>query len=385
MSDADIKKLRVAVVHEWIQTYAGSERVVEQILQVLPQADVFSLVDFCPPSQRQWLGGRPVHTSYIQRLPFARGHFRKYLPLWPHAIEQLDLTAYDLVVSSSHAVAKGVLTSADQLHVCLCHSPMRYAWDLYHDYLRGSGLTRGLRGLIATATLHYLRLWDLRTANGVDQFVAVSNFIARRIRKIYRRRSQVIHPPVSVTAFSLREDKEDFYLAASRMVPYKRMDLIVQAFGRMPQRRLVVIGDGQDFAKVRALAGPNVTLLGYQDHASLVDTMQRARAFVFAAKEDFGIMPVEAQACGTPVIALAHGGCTETVLDGRTGVLFPRQTADDIVAAVDRFESNLASFSPSEIRANAERFSEEKFRTSFATLVQRKWNAFERQRNSKRD
>lgn len=366
--------MRVALVHDWFTVYAGAERVVEQMLRVLPQADVYALADFLEGGARGFLQGKPVRVSFIQGLPKARQHYRAYLPLMPLAIEQFDLRGYDLVISSSHAVAKGVITGPDQLHLCMCHSPIRYAWDLQHQYLRESGLEGGLKSWLARLLLHYLRLWDSRTANGVDGFIANSRYIARRILKVYRREAEVIYPPVDVEAFTLWQEKEDFYLAASRMVPYKRMDLIVEAFAQMPDKKLVVIGDGLEMPKVRAKAGPNVTLLGYQPFEVLRDHMRRAKAFVFAAEEDFGIAPVEAQACGTPVIAFGRGGATETIVAGETGVFFQEQSVESLITAIEEFEK--LSFDPLRVRRNAERFSAERFRQEFAALVEREWDKF---------
>jgi glycosyltransferase involved in cell wall biosynthesis len=366
--------MRVALVHDWFTVYAGAERVVEQILRVFPQADVYALVDFLKEEERGFLQGKRAQVSFIQRLPKAQQRYRTYLPLMPLAIEQFDLRGYDLVISSSHAVAKGVITGPDQLHICYCHSPIRYAWDLQHQYLKESGLERGVKSWIARALLHYLRLWDSRTANGVDLFIANSRYIARRILKVYRRQAEVIYPPVDVEAFTLRQDKEDFYLTASRMVPYKRIDLIVEAFSQMPDRRLVVIGDGPEMPKVRAKAGPNVTLLGYQPFEVLRDYMQRAKAFVFAAEEDFGIAPVEAQACGTPVIAFGKGGAAETVVAGETGIFFQDQNVPSLIKAIEEFEK--LRFDPLRVRKNAERFSSERFRREFAALIEREWSSF---------
>jgi glycosyltransferase involved in cell wall biosynthesis len=372
---------KIAVVHEWLASHAGSEKVVEQILLMYPQADLFAVVDFLTPEQRRFVGGRFAKTTFIQKLPFARTKFRAYLALMPIAIEQLDLSAYDLIVSSSHAVAKGVITGPDQLHVSYVHSPIRYAWDMQHQYLQESGITRGIKSALARAVLHYMRLWDVRTAHGVDRFVANSSFIARRIRKVYRREAAVVHPPVDVHSFALRGDKEDFYLAASRMVPYKKMLLLVQAFARLPDRHLIVIGDGAEFDSVRAAAGPNVSVLGYQPNAVLIDHMQRARALVFAAEEDFGITPVEAQACGTPVIAFGRGGSLETVcaVDDparRTGVYFAEQTVESIVAAVHAFEALPGGISPQVCRAHAEQFAPEKFRAALQACIDAEWAAF---------
>ncbi len=379
LSDPSIlQNARVAIIHDWLTVYAGAERVLEQMLHILPQADLFSLVDFLPPEGRGFIHNKPVTTSFLQRLPFAKTQYRQYLPLMPMAVEQFDLGNYDLIVSSSHAVAKGVLTSPDQLHLCMCYSPIRYAWDLQHSYLADSGLTRGLKSTVARSILHYMRLWDSRTANGVDEFIAISRFIARRIYRVYRRPSTIIYPPVDTTQFDLHETKDDFYLTASRLVPYKRVDLIVEAFTKMPDKRLVVIGDGPDLEKIRAKAGPNVQMLGYQPYAALKDHMQRARAFIFAAEEDFGIVPLEAQACGTPVIAFGKGGSLETVrgLDDPepTGVYFEEQTPESLRRALARFED--ARFDPHALREHAESFSVPRFRAEFERFVTEKYAAF---------
>lgn len=368
---------RVALVADWLVTYAGSERVLEQMLQALPQAELYAIVDFLKGGDRACLQGRAVTTSFLQNLPFAQRHYQKYLPMMPLAAEQHDVSAYDVVVSSSHAVAKGVLTGPDQLHISYVHSPIRYAWDLQHQYLREAGLTRGLKAWLARLILHYIRLWDVRTAPGVDHFIANSQFIARRIRKVYGRDADVIYPPVDVDAFQLQERKGSYYLAASRMVPYKRMDLIVEAFAMMPDRRLVVVGDGPELAKVKAKAAPNIEILGYQPFSELKKLMQEARAFVFAAEEDFGIAPVEAQACGTPVLAYGKGGARETVVDGQTGLFFPTQTVAALQEVVSRFEASVDRFAPDRCRANAVRFSVPRFRQEFGSYVADKWARFQ--------
>jgi len=368
----------LAIVHEWLATYAGSERVVEQMLQVFPAADLFAVVDFLPASDRGMLGGRPVQTSFIQRLPFARRWFRGYLPLMPLAVEQWNLAAYDVILSSSHAVAKGVLTRADQLHISYVHTPLRYAWDLQHEYLEPSGLRWGLKSLLARAMLHYLRLWDRAATDRVDVLVANSRYVARRIEKTYRRTAQVLYPPVDTERFRPGSSRGDFYLAASRLVPYKRIDLVVEAFRQMPGRKLVVVGDGPERAKIAARATPNIEVVGYQQDDALLAYLQSARALVFPADEDFGILPVEAQACGTPVIAFGRGGALETVIDGQTGLFFREQTAVAIVAAVEQFESRAAEFDADLIRFSAERFSVARFRRELAELVGREWERFRR-------
>ena len=369
---------RIAIVHEWLIVLAGSEKVLEQICTLYPDADLFCVVaDPAIIAATPYLAQRKITTTFIQKMPLGVRKYKSYLPLMPLAVEQLDLSAYDLVISSSHAVAKGVLTGPDQLHICYTHSPIRYAWDLQHQYLRESGLTSGLKAWIARWLLHKIRLWDYRTAAGVDHFVANSHFIRRRISKVYGRIADVIYPPVDVESFSQRDDKEQFYLAASRLVPYKRIDAIVEAFVAMPSRHLVVIGDGPDMGKLRALANghANIEILGYQPFEVLKDHMQRAKAFVFAAEEDFGIIPVEAQACGTPVIAYGKGGSLETVRGGVTGVFFAEQSPSAIQAAVDHFEASTGG-SPTDCRTHAERFSIRRFRDEFRAYVDQRWQEF---------
>ncbi len=374
---------RVAVVHEWLVTYAGSERVLEQILAMLPDADLFAVCDFVPPDDREFLGGRTPRTTFIQKLPFARTRFRAYLPLMPLAIEQLDLTGYDLVISSNHAVAKGVIASPNALHVCYCHTPLRYAWDMQHEYLREGGPMSRTRTLLTAWLLHRLRLWDVRASVGVDRFVANSTFIARRIRRAYRRRATVIHPPVDVERFTPADGaRGDYYVTASRFVPYKRVPLIVDAFRGIPDRRLVVIGDGPQRDEVRALAGPNVTLVGHASHDELLRWVRGARAFVFAAAEDFGIAPIEAQAAGTPVIAYGGGALPETIpgLDAVApcGVVYDEQSPAAIRRAVAEFEAAADRITPEACRANALRFSSERFRARFSRFLDRALDAHRR-------
>jgi glycosyltransferase involved in cell wall biosynthesis len=367
--------MKVAIVHEWLDTYAGSERVLEQLLLAWPDADLFVVCDFLPEDERGFLRGKVPRISFIQRLPGARKHFRKYLPLMPVAVEQFDLSGYDLVISSNHAVAKGVLTGPDQLHISYVHSPMRYAYDLQHQYLRESGSARGIKGAVTRWLLHRLRLWDRSSAAGVDAFVANSSYIAARIAKAWRREAEVAHPPVDLARFALSREKADHFLVASRMVPYKRIELVAEAFRRMPGRQLRIIGDGGNMPAVRAAAGdaPNITFLGRVDQPTLIREMQQAAACIHAAEEDFGIAIVEAQACGTPMIAYARGGARDIVVPPpaqyATGLLFAEQTADSLIAAVEAFDP--AQFSPEACRANAERFGEEAFRARMQALVAR--------------
>ncbi len=363
---------RIAVVHDWLLTsHGGSERVVAQILKLFPSADVFTLLENLPEEGRQFLDGHTLVTSFLNKLPHASRYHRYLLPLMPCAVESLDLSAYDLVLSSSHAVAKGVLTGPRQIHICYCHSPIRYAWDLQHQYFEEARLGHGPRRWLAALTMHYLRMWDLRTVPGVDSFIANSGFVARRIQKIYGRYAAVIHPPVDVDDFSLGRKRDDFYVVVARLVPYKRVGLLLSAFARLPDRTLVVVGDGPMKKSLSRTAPPNVHLIGSLPFESMRDYVQRARAFLYAAEEDFGIAMVEAQACGTPVISYRAGGALETVVDGRTGVFFDEQSPESVVGAIRRFESIESSFSPAAIREHSLRFHAQTFRSDYESFVVR--------------
>jgi len=364
---------RIAIVHDWLVTYAGAERVLEKMLLCYPEADLFSIVDFLDKDNRGFIQNKKVTTSFIQKLPFSKKKFRSYLAVMPIAVEQFDLSSYDIIISSSHAIAKGVITGPDQLHICMCYSPMRWAWDMQNIYLQESNLSSGIKSWIAKYILHKLRIWDYRTANGVDEFIAISNYISRRIHKIYRRESFVIYPPVNVEYDSNSINKQDFYLTASRMVPYKNIPLIIKAFSQMPDKKLIVIGDGPEYRKCKQLQSDNITILGYQTSNVLYDYMHRAKAFVFAAEEDFGITPLEAQACGTPVIAYGKGAVKETIIgldkEKPTGIFFDFQTTESIISTVDLFESESDKFLSENCRENAARFNEERFHLEFMNFV----------------
>jgi len=363
--------VKVAVVHDWLTVYSGAEKVLEQILSLYPEADVFTLFDFLPAEQRRYLRGRRISTSFLQNFPFAKTHYRFFLALMPLAIEQFDFSDYDLVISSSHAVAKGVITGPNQVHISYVHSPIRYAWDLQGQYLKETNLTEGLKSWLARWQLHKIRLWDYRTGAGVDYYAANSRFIAKRIHKIYGRDAQVIYPPVDMDDFQLCEQKKDYYVTAQRMVPYKKVALIVEAFSQMPDKELLVLGDGPDMEKVRkAATTPNIKILGYQSKEDLVQFVREAKAFVFAAEEDFGIAPVEAQACGTPVLAYGAGGALETVEEGCTGLFFQYQSVESIIEAVERFEEGGVRYSAAQIRQAASKFSQQRFIKEFSALVE---------------
>ena len=366
-----------ALVHEWLTPKAtgGSELVVKEILQFI-DADLYALIDFESTNPDSYLYQRQIGTTFLQNLPGVKGGVQKYLPLMPIAIEQLDLRHYDVILSSAHAVAKGILTTPQQLHLCYCHTPMRYAWDLTFDYLRQSRLGQGIPGIFTRYLLHRLRQWDVISANRVDHFIANSHFTASRIWRSYRRRADVVYPPVNIDRFTCTADKEDFYLTVCRLVGYKQVAPIVEAFN-LNGRNLVVIGTGTELQKLQQIAKPNVTILGYQPDTVVQDYLARAKAFVYAACEDFGIVLVEAQACGTPVIAYGVGGAAETVLDIRshpecgTGILFPAQTTAAILTAVATFETYHQQFQAERIRTHAESFAASVFRSQYLSLVDR--------------
>lgn len=365
--------MKVALVHEWLTTYAGSDKVLAEMAAIFPDADIFCLINFLSEKDRGHFKGRSITTSFLQKIPFSKKYYTYMLPLMPIATEQHDLRKYDLIISNCHAVAKGVITTQNQLHICYCYTPMRYAWDLQHQYIEGSGFGP-IRNALARYFLHKIRNWDVRTSNGVDHFVACSKYIAGRIRKTYRRESTVIYPNVDTDRYIPGDaERENFYVTASRMVPYKQMHLIVEAFTKMPEKRLVVIGDGPKHEYAKSIATPNISVLGYQPNEILLDNLRRCRAFIFASEEDFGIAPLEAQACGTPVIAFARGGARETVVDGVTGLHFHEQTTDSIIDAVSRFESIDEGYDRQKIRAHAEKFSTAMFREKFAHYVSSKW------------
>ena len=348
------------------------------MLNVFSEADLFSLVKFLAVDTPPHIPSQTtINTSFIQRLPFAERHFRQYLPLMPLAVEQFDLGDYDVVLSSSHAVAMGAITRADQLHVSYVHTPIRYAWDLQHQYLRQAGLDRGIKSAITRLILHYLRLWSLAASYRVDCFLANSHHVARRIWKTYRRPAQVLYPPVAVDRFRWQQPREEFFLTVSRFVPYKRVDVTIQAFNQLGYP-LVVIGDGPQMDQLQKMAKAHISFVRNPPDPVVSEYMERCRAFIFPAEEDFGITVVEAQAAGAPVIAYGRGGCAETVLSGKTGYLFPGQTADSLVEAVHHFNDNQANFNAENIRRHAETFSEQRFRDALTTFVADKWIKFQR-------
>lgn len=365
--------MKIAIVHDWLVTYAGAERVLEQMLHCYPKADLYSVVDFLPESQRYFLRGKKPKTTFLQKFPFARQKYRQMLPLMPRAIEALDLSGYDLILSSSHAVAKGIRTNPEQIHVSYIHSPMRYAWNMQEQYLRETGLDSGLRGRVVRDLLARIRKWDFKTAQSIDYLLANSKYIARRIQNCYGRESTVIYPPVDTKAFREGGARQDYYVTVSRLVPYKKVDLIVAAFAAMPDKQLIVIGDGPERKKIKDLVRSNIHLLGALSFDAMKKYLSEARAYVFAAEEDFGISPVEAQACGVAVIAFGKGGTCETVLGlsspEPSGVFFGEQSVESLKKGVELFEANQALISPANCRRSAERFSIERFRDEYMAFV----------------
>ncbi len=390
LSLSESMTVKYALVHEWLTPKAtgGSELVVQDILSWI-DADLYALIDFESTNPKSYLYQRQIGTTFLQRFPGARKGVQKYLPFLPLAIEQLDLRPYDIVLSSSHAVAKGVLTHAEQMHVCYCHAPMRYAWDMTFEYLNNSRAGRGVPGILTRYLLHRLRLWDALAANRVDHFIANSRTTARRIWRAYRREATVIYPPVAVDRFIFEPQKQDFYVTVSRLVGYKKIPLIVQAFTQLGLP-LIVIGSGPELDLVRKLAQshPQIQVLGWQSDAAVAAYLGQAKAFVYGAYEDFGIAPVEAQACGTPVIAYGAGGTLETVRDMRqhgaqgTGILFPQQTVAAIVEAVSYFEENSRKIHPEIVRSHAEDFRTEVFRRCYQKFVDQSYATFQSDRTS---
>jgi len=371
--------MKIAIVQDWLTTHSGSERVIEQILQIYPDADLFCMFDIMSESERSFLKGKQAKTTFLQRLPFIRRHYRRFLPLMPIAVEQFDLSAYDVIISNCHATSKGVITGPEQLHISYIHTPIRYAWDMQNEYLNASQPS-AIANILMRTMLHYIRQWDMVASQRPDVILANSSFIARRIRKIYRRESLVLYPPVDVELFPFQDKKEDYYLTVSRLVPYKRIDLIMEAFHGMPDKKLVVIGDGPDRKKIKKLTTSNIQWLGYQQTDMVRKYMQNARAFIFAAREDFGITPLEAQACGTPVIAFRAGGVAETIRGledtNPTGVFFSEQASPSIQKAVSIFESVSERIELRACRKNAERFSNSRFKEEFRSHLNKAWDEF---------
>jgi glycosyltransferase involved in cell wall biosynthesis len=366
--------MKVALIHDWLPVFSGAERVLSEIMRVVGASDLYTLYDFLDDRERAAIGARKIYTSSLNGLPFVEKYYRWTFPFCPQAMEAFNLSQYDLVISSSAAFAKGVIPHPHQKHIAYVHTAVRYAWDQSYEYLSQTPMSRFPAGIVLRRLLHKMRMWDARTAHSADLFVANSSIVKRRIEQIYGRRAVVIEPPVDVAEISLVERKDDYFVVASRLVPYKRIDLVVRAFNEMPSLRLLVVGDGPEMPRLRSLAGANVTFTGYLPRAALIETIQKARAFVFAAYEDFGIVLAEAQAAGTPVVALGRGGAADIVTplhaEKPTGVLFAEQSVDAAKRAIELFCREERRISPSICRANVERFAPDNFRKRFRALMQ---------------
>lgn len=364
--------MKIAIVHDWFDKPGGAERVVKNLIEIFPNADIFSIVDFFSKEDRnKYLYGKSVKTTFIQNLPFAKNRFRGYFPLFPYAIESLNLRGYDIVISSSHAFAKGVITHPGQKHICYCYTPMRYLWDMQKDYLQDHSI-RGIKKIYLSYLFHKMRIWDRSNSVSIDSFIAISKFISERISKYYGVNSKIIHPPVDTQRFQCHTEKDDYYFTASRLVPYKKIRLIAETFAKNG-KKLIIAGDGPDSDEIRKRIGANTIMLGSVSDKQMVDLMQRAKAFIFASFEDFGIVPVESMACGTPVIAYGKGGALDTVEDGVSGVLFEEQSIKSLQNAIDRFES--MSFDSKKVSESAKRFSEEIFKEKIKSAILEKTEA----------
>jgi glycosyltransferase involved in cell wall biosynthesis len=372
--------MKRALIQDTLIQNGGAERCLESFNNIWTDFHLFSIVDYLSENDRnQIVKGKKANTSFIQNLPFSKKLFRHYFPLYPFAVEQFDFSDYDLILSSSYSVCKGILTNPNQIHISYVHSPVRYAWDLYHQYLKEANLQSGFKSVIVKWMLHYLRNWDAGTANRPDYYIANSKFVARRIKKLYNKDAIVIYPPVNCSRFNIGQSTNDYYFTSSRMVPYKKISLIVEAFAKMPNKKLIVGGDGPDFNKIQKLKTDNIEVLGYLDSETLLKYMQSAKAFVFAAEEDFGIAPIEAQACGVPVIAYGRGGALETIIGSYanqneikttdTGLFFEKQTIDSIINAIVIFELNQDKFDKQTIRNQALKFDTQRFEKEFKETI----------------
>jgi glycosyltransferase involved in cell wall biosynthesis len=363
-----------AIIHEWLVTLAGAESVLQSIYSLYPGTIYTLFHDPKGVAGSQW-ENLAIKTSVLQHLPLASKHHRVYLPLFPMAIEQFDLREHDIIISSSYAVAKGVLNSSDQLHICYCHSPMRYIWDLTFEYMEASNLSQGLKSFLVRGIFHYIRMWDALSSMRVNEFVANSYYIAHRIQKCYNRTATVIYPPVDVDRFSISAKRDNYFITISRLVPYKRIDLIIQSFNQL-NLPLLIIGDGPSRKSLEKMSCKNITFLGQLPPGDMDAHLKNARAFIFSAEEDFGIVNVEAQACGIPVIAYGRGGALETVEQDVTGIFFYKQDPASIIDAINRFLAREDSFDPQIIRDQAKRFPRSRFEYEFKAFVDEAWDRF---------
>lgn len=356
--------MKVAIVHEWLSVYGGSERVVEVIHELFPEAPIYTLV-YDEDNMPERFKNYDIRTTFVQKLPFAKKKYPNYLPLMPRAFEELDLIEYDLVISSSTACAKGVITRSDAIHICYCHTPTRYAWEFYYEYTKD--MSR-IKRFIVSNFMHKFRLWDRLAADRVDYFIANSNYIKGRIAKYYRREAEVIFPPVNTHLYHIGNIDENYYLVVSRLVPYKKIDIVVQAFNELGLP-LMVIGTGSEEKRIKALARENIKFLGRLSDEQIAEYYAKCKAFVFPGEEDFGITPIEAQAAGRPVIAYKRGGVLDTIVDGKTGILFKEQTVESLIGAVQLYEKEGVAYSKKQIKQHADEFSVERFKDEVASYI----------------
>lgn len=365
-----LENKKTALVHYWLTGMRGGEKVVESICGLFPDIDIYTLV-YNGNKISESIKKHKIFTSFIQKFPFSKKKYQNFLPFMPVAIEQFDLSDYDIVISSESGIAKGVLTKPETCHFCYCHTPMRYLWNMYFDYLKNEKV-KFLRRKIIEIFFNYLRIWDLATASRVDYFISNSNNVKKRILKYYRRDSEVIYPPVDVENMVFNTKKEDYYLVVSQLVSYKRVDLAVEAFNRL-KKEIIIIGEGQEYKRLKKMADKNVKFVGWQDSEDLKQYYAGAKALIFPGEEDFGITPVEAQASGTPVIGFGKGGLLETVIEGETGLFFYKQDREDLISVVKKFESNTNMFDPYRVRENSLRFSGERFKKDLKKFIDEKY------------
>jgi len=366
--------IRTAIIHEWLVTLAGAESVLKSIYKLYPGTIYTLFHDRKQMKNTEW-ENVPIKTSTLQKIPFSRNHHRFFLPFFPMSVEQFDLREHKLIISSSYAVAKGVLNSSDQLHICYCHSPMRYIWDLTFEYLEAAGISQGIKSLIVRSIFHYIRIWDLISSNRVNEFIANSEYIAHRIQKCYNRKAKVIYPPVDVERFRIGNHKDNYFITISRLVSYKRIDLTIKACNKL-KLPLVVVGDGPDMKNLKKIAGPTITFTGYLPAYEVETLLSNARAFIFSAEEDFGIVNVEAQASGLPVLAYGRGGTLETVIENKTGLFFHKQNTENLIEVIKKFIKTEDTFDPEQIRKNAQRFPRSRFEKEFKEFVDKTWERF---------
>lgn len=356
--------MKIALVHDYLNQYGGAERVLECFMDLFPDAPVYTLLSDLDRMPRRFREVK-INNSFIQSIPFSKRHYKKMMPFFPTAIEQFDFREYDLVLSSSSAFAKGILTNSNQIHICYCHTPMRYVWDLYHQVIK-EDFGKSLYRFVLPSTLHKIRMWDQISSNRVDAFIANSFNVSSRIKKYYGRSSTVIHPPVHFNRFFPSDKIEDYFLVVSRLIPYKRIDLVIEAFNELGWP-LVIIGDGYDKERLHRLAGSTIKFLGHQPDEVIDEYYARCRAFIMAGEEDFGISPLEAQACGRPVIAYGKGGALETVLPNETGLFFKKQSKESLIETLLSFRPD--EFDTNAVRDHARTFNAERFKAQINNQI----------------